>query len=407
MEQLVCQAALDAQELSLHHMGTAAPVEVYCSEVGSVDEDLRVFLGTASRTEGPSSVGWSPLSCPLGVDGPTVGSSSSLASSSVLVGPRWGQTSDVLAGPCGVPGDRENCWATHSQRTMKGGMSSRYMSSSFSPRSGGTSKSDTPARVLSASSFLPSTVRFPCFTAYAYSGVFELLKNAMRASVERWREERNSACAGQAGCPESGWDAVSFSGSPGDSERRQQSKGLNGNHVSTGGKTRVDETSWPRGRAGGVEKTSAVHATGTTARVGGSLPDVEGKQSGRGRAQGNGIVEGQQQGLAGGGDGGGGVRTPSSGDLRGPWHLLTIGRSRRLKTIPGRMIRSPREDSGCGSSARDRAAGRAPRAVVQLEEDDAPPSPVRIHLVRVQGSLVIQVRAVFLSPRPTACRGGL
>ncbi|PHJ17824.1 atpase histidine kinase dna gyrase b hsp90 domain-containing protein, partial [Cystoisospora suis] len=233
MEQLVCQAALDAQELSLHHMGTAAPVEVYCSEASSIDEDLRVFLDKASHTERPSSVGWSPFSYPVREEvnsssslGHACSSSSGGPSSPVLIPYPKSGGADVVLSMEAMPGIssnriKVNCLTTTGCQSQQGGglrgaggggslsnrENSRYMSSSFfsSSRSGGGGTSKVDSRNLndsgrthpgesschsSSSTPLPMTVRFPCFISYAYSGVFELLKNAMRASVERWHEER-------------------------------------------------------------------------------------------------------------------------------------------------------------------------------------------------------------------------
>ncbi|KEP64495.1 UNVERIFIED_CONTAM: ATPase/histidine kinase/DNA gyrase B/HSP90 domain-containing protein [Hammondia hammondi] len=268
VEQLICRAALDAQELSLHHLGVAPPVEIFVSEPRTVDEELKGFLLAASRSEGPLSVGWTCLSSPA----------------------RRGDAPQLCR------------WASADQSPVSSPSDSVPTSPlGESPREAG----------------LPGTVRFPCVSSYAYSGVFELVKNAMRASVDSWTE-REALEARSEVEPE---------------------------------EERIRETE----RAIYTWRTSRERGSGIREEGGTTWRSTSSSLSSASLAAGNAV-------------------------LRGPWSLLTVGRSRRLRKLPGRQLES------C-EAQRDGCVGRT--RVVVLEEDA--PSPVKVNLVVAFGSLLIQV----------------
>ncbi|KFG59424.1 ATPase/histidine kinase/DNA gyrase B/HSP90 domain-containing protein [Toxoplasma gondii RUB] len=268
VEQLICRAALDAQELSLHHLGVAPPVEIFVSEPRTVDEELKAFLLAASRSEGPLSVGWTCLSSPAPRgDAPQLGTWTS-ADQSPIASP----SDSVPTSPLGE-----------------------------SPRETG----------------LPGTVRFPCVSSYAYSGVFELVKNAMRASVDSWTEREALEARSEVELEEE----------------------------------RILETE----RAIYTWRTSRERGSGIREEGGTTWRSTSSSLSSASLAAGNAV-------------------------LRGPWSLLTVGRSRRLRKLPGRQLEScEAQRDGCGGRTR----------VVVLEEDA--PSSVKVNLVVAFGSLLIQV----------------
>lgn len=267
VEHLICRAALDAQELSLHHLGVAPPVEIYISELRSVDQELKAFLLAAARSEGPSSVGWSSSASPAGR---ADGSEAALGTDSAERRPPW--------------------LATPSAASAKTGAQSPVSSPS----------SSLPASPLGESPRepgLPGTVRFPCFSSYAYSGIFELVKNAMRASVDAW------AAAPRASQP-------------------------SGDRVG------------PR-EEGGSTWRSTCSSLSNASLSQGSLA------------------------------------------VRAPWRLVTLGRSRRLRKLPGRQLECVVERNSAGETRTGHTR------VVVLEENA--PSSVKVNMVKVLGSLVIQI----------------
>ncbi|PFH38778.1 ATPase/histidine kinase/DNA gyrase B/HSP90 domain-containing protein [Besnoitia besnoiti] len=279
MEHLICRAALDAQELSLHHLGVAPAVEIYTSEPHRVDEELQTFLLAASRSEGPSSMGWSSLSSPA-----SSGACSPMPAS-------YGQVEDGGLSRSPSPPCRSQFGSPRGQ----------------SPRSAG----------------LPSSVRFPCFPAYAYSGIFELLKNAMRASVDVWTAER----------PQQGEEASAAEGTRALrgaplQPRQPLSVELAGRAQEEGSLT--------------CRSSSSVYSNASVAACA----------------------------------------------VRGPWNLVTLGKSRRLKQIPGRQL-VDREVSNLPPDAEDGGKFLRKTRVVQLE-DNAPPA-VKVNILKVNDSLVIQV----------------
>eukprot|EP00070_Physeter_catodon_P039245 XP_028346139.1 uncharacterized protein LOC114486399 [Physeter catodon] len=224
MEKLIFHAALDAQELALHHLGIAAPVEVWVGEAGEADEQLRAFLLAASLHEGPVAVAWSACSSPrsdatcrpeesdstqCGIAG---GVSAAVGDEDAAASVRGETRGGGLSSGSEMQAQRkqEEVWKSGTgvaeggtEAVAGGGGSSTccsecMSSSSFaSPRwtrwgrdSHGTSAFSRNSSRSRSSSALPGTVRFPCFASYAYSGIFELLKNSMRASVEAWRLNR-------------------------------------------------------------------------------------------------------------------------------------------------------------------------------------------------------------------------